>query len=81
MVKRGVPSVILVTERFTSLAKATRTGKGMPDLPTVVMPLNPQFYTGGDIERVTEALLGDIVNLIMPEARKADAAKASEAAK
>jgi hypothetical protein len=66
MVKRGVPTVILVTERFSALAKAVRTGRGMPDLPTVFMPLNPQFYQEGEVERVTESLVDAVVELVAP---------------
>lgn len=69
MIKLGVPSVILVTERFQALAKAVRTGKGMPDLPSLFMPLNPQFYPDGEVERVTEALIDDYVALIAPGMR------------
>ncbi len=36
--KRGLPSVVLVTERFTTLAKASMRGNGVPDAPMVVLP-------------------------------------------
>ena len=71
MIKLGIPSVILVTERFTALAKAVRTGRGRPDLPTVVMPLNPQFYAEGQIERATEGIIDSYVDLIAPECANA----------
>ena len=70
MIKQGIPSVLLVTERFTALAKAVRTGRGRPDLPTVVMPLNPQFYAEGQIERVTEGIIDSYVDLIAPGMRE-----------
>ena len=38
MVKDGIPSVVLVTERFTTLAKASMRGNGVPDAPMVVLP-------------------------------------------
>jgi len=58
-----------VTERFTALAKAVRTGRGAPDLPTVVMPLNPQFYAQGEIEKVTEGIIENYVDLVAPGMR------------
>jgi hypothetical protein len=70
MIRKGIPSVILVTERFTALAKAVRTGRGMPDLPSLFMPLNPQFYPDGEVERVTEQLIDDYVDLIAPGMRQ-----------
>ena len=33
-----MPSVVLVTERFTTLAKASMKGNGVPDAPMVVLP-------------------------------------------
>ena len=36
--KEGTPSVVLVTERFVTLAKASMRGNGVPDAPMVVLP-------------------------------------------
>jgi len=33
-----MPSVVLVTERFVTLAKASMRGNGVPDAPMVVLP-------------------------------------------
>jgi hypothetical protein len=76
MIKQGTPSVLLVTERFTGLAKAVRTGRGAPDLPTVVMPLNPQFYAEGQIEEATEAVIHGFIDLVAPAMRERSAAHA-----
>jgi len=38
VIKDGVPSVVLVTERFTTLAKASMRGNGLPGGPMVVLP-------------------------------------------
>ncbi len=38
MIKDGIPSVVLVTERFITLAKASMRGNGVPDAPMVVLP-------------------------------------------
>jgi hypothetical protein len=37
-VKQGIPSVLLVTQRFVTLAKASMKGNGVPDAPLVVLP-------------------------------------------
>ncbi len=38
LINSGMPSVVLVTERFTALAKASMRGNGVPDAPMVVLP-------------------------------------------
>jgi len=38
VIRDGIPSVVLVTERFTALAKASMRGNGVPDAPMVVLP-------------------------------------------
>ncbi|REF72007.1 hypothetical protein ATH84_101222 [Paracoccus versutus] len=40
----------------------------MPDLPTIVFPLNPQFYAEGEVARVTETIVETYVGLIAPGA-------------
>jgi hypothetical protein len=66
MIHRNVPTVMLLTERFVALAKAVASGKGMPDFPWVVMPMNPQFYVGDEIQRETLALVDGIAKLLAP---------------
>lgn len=36
--RRGIPTVLLATERFRELAEATRRSRGVPDAPAVVLP-------------------------------------------
>lgn len=55
-----------MTERFTALARMARTGRGMPDLPTIVFPLNPQFYAEGEVARVMESMIETYVGLVAP---------------
>ena len=38
LIKEGIPSVVLVTKRFTTLARASMKGNGVPDAPMVVLP-------------------------------------------
>ena len=55
-----MPSVVLVTERFTTLAKASMKGNGVPDAPMVVLPktelteyVEPDVVKGGAEEAVS----------------------------
>jgi hypothetical protein len=59
-----VPTAILVTERFTGLAKAVATGKGYPNLTAVLMPLNPQFYDPVELERITLSIVDNCAEVI-----------------
>ena len=58
MIKDGIPSVVLVTERFTALAKASMRGSGVPDAPMVVLPRT----------ELTEYVEPEIVRLVAQEA-------------
>ncbi len=58
MIKDGIPSVVLVTERFTTLAKASMRGNGVPDAPMVVLPRT----------ELTEYVEPEMVRLVAREA-------------
>ena len=53
-----MPSVVLVTERFTTLAKASMKGNGVPDAPMVVLPKT----------ELTEYVETDVVKSVAEEA-------------
>ncbi len=53
-----MPSVVLVTERFTTLAKASMRGNGVPDAPMVVLPKT----------ELTEYVEVDVVRSVAEEA-------------
>jgi len=53
-----MPSVVLVTERFTILAKASMRGNGVPDAPMVVLPKT----------ELTEYAEPDVVRTVAKEA-------------
>ena len=53
-----MPSVVLVTERFPPLAKASMRGNGVPDAPMVVLPKT----------ELTEYVEPDMVRSIAKEA-------------
>lgn len=52
LIEEGIPSVVLVTERFTTLAKSSMKGKGVPDAPMVVLPKTELTeYVGPEVVR------------------------------
>ena len=53
-----MPSVVLVTERFTNLAKASMRGNGVPGAPLVVLPKT----------ELTEYVEPDVVRTVAKEA-------------
>ena len=53
-----MPSVVLVTERFTILAKASMRGNGVPGAPMVVLPKT----------ELTEYVEPDVVRTVAKEA-------------
>ena len=59
-----MPSVVLVTERFTTLAKASMRGNGVPDAPMVVLPKTELTeYVGVDVVRsVSEEGVSSIIS-------------------
>ena len=58
LIKGGMPSVVLVTERFTTLAKASMRGNGVPNAPMVVLPKT----------ELTEYVEPDVVRSVAKEA-------------
>ena len=59
-----MPSVVLVTERFTTLAKASMRGNGVPDAPMVVLPKTELTeYVEADVGRsVAEEAVSSIIS-------------------
>ena len=65
-----MPSVVLVTERFTVLAKASMKGNGVPDAPMVVLPktelteyVEPDVVKGvaeEAVSRISKQLRGEV---------------------
>jgi len=58
LIKSGMPSVVLVTERFTTLAKGSMRGNGVPNAPMVVLPRT----------ELTEYVEPDVVRSVAKEA-------------
>jgi hypothetical protein len=56
LIRRGVPAVVLVTERFVALANATRRSNGVPDAPMIVLPRTESIeYSGEEAMEVAAA--------------------------
>ena len=70
-----MPSVVLVTERFTILAKASMRGNGVPDAPMVILPKTELTeYIEPDLVR---AVAKEAVDLIIAQLRGPENAKDS----
>ena len=45
----GVPTVVLVTEPFAAVARASAQARGLPELPIVVFPAGIEDMTAAEI--------------------------------
>jgi hypothetical protein len=70
--RKGVLSVLLVTERFVGLADSTRKSQGMPEAPMIVLPRSELVEYSGDEakEAAAETTLKDLLERFV-EARLA----------
>ena len=59
--KRGIPTVSIVTEAFTSLAKSAAKSYGYPDLPMVVVPHPFETLPREEVRRIADAKFEEIV--------------------
>ena len=70
-----MPSVVLVTERFTTLAKASMRGNGVSDAPMVVLPKTELTeYADPDTVR---AVAKEAVALIVAQLRESETTQAN----
>ena len=69
MMKRGVPSVVLVTERFTDLARTTLRSRGAPSAPMLVLPASELLEYGPKelLEATAEKCLEDALKMLGSE--------------
>jgi hypothetical protein len=61
--RRGVRSVLLVTERFLGLAETVRRTRGMVDAPYVVLPVTEATEYGDPVK--VDALLDQAVSEVI----------------
>lgn len=65
MRKQGIGTVVLITEAFEELARATLASRGVPDLPLVILPHETEVMSIEELRPVVErAVDGQIVPLI-----------------
>lgn len=68
--KRGIPAVLLVTERFRELAEAIRRSRGMPEAPEVVLPRTEETEYGDKdvMGAIAERALQQVLAIVAPGA-------------
>ena len=63
MQKEGIPTVSLITERFRKLADTTRRGRGLPDMPLVELPPNPDDLPEEELKRIAHRSLEEVLQV------------------
>lgn len=51
--------MVLITEAFEELAKATLSSRGVPDLPVVIFPHQTEVMTAEELRPVVERAVDD----------------------
>jgi hypothetical protein len=61
--QKGMPSTVLVTERFVNLANSTMKGRGMPGAPMVVLPRSEltEYTDKAAVESILEEAMSTVV--------------------
>ncbi len=59
--RRGIPSVVIVTEPFVNAAKATARSQGMADLQMVIVPHDYLIEDEHQIRAKLEPLVDEII--------------------
>lgn len=62
--RRGVPSVVIVTEPFVHAAEATARAQGMPDLAMVVVPHDYLVEDEAQVRVKLEPLVDQIISFL-----------------
>ncbi len=70
MVKRGLPTVILVNENFITETKVVAKSRGVPDLPYVVLPQNVAVLPKEELEAIARRIPEQIVAALLKPARR-----------
>ncbi|MDO8531536.1 MAG: hypothetical protein Q7T26_05115 [Dehalococcoidia bacterium] len=65
LTQRGVPAVALVTQRFLALAQAVARGKGVPNLPIVVLPPNVDYMSEAELGPVADTAFDEAVSKLV----------------
>lgn len=71
MVKRNIPTVVLITEAFLAEAHMITKANGVPSLPIIVLPHNVEFLSRREIEAITDKVCEEAVKLLTQPAKEA----------
>jgi hypothetical protein len=61
LVKRGIPAVVVITERFHAVAMATLRSQRMPESIVVEIKGNPEFVTDEELVNVSRKVTDEVV--------------------
>jgi hypothetical protein len=76
LIKRGIPSYVVVTDRFVGLAKASRRSNGVPDAPMIVLPITEDVEYSGEaaMQHAAELTLDGLVKAVAAAAQSKERA-------
>ena len=66
---RGLPTVVVTTERFNAVAKATLRSQRVPESIVIEIKGNPEFITDEELARVSQEVVEQIVERLTTEHR------------
>lgn len=64
-----------ITEQFAALAASVATGKGLPDLPLVVLPHGIEHFSEERIRALTDEAFGKVIAAVTVHEGEADRVK------
>ena len=66
---RGLPTVVVTTERFNAVAKATLRSQRVPESIAIEIKGNPEFITDEALAKVSQEVVEQIVERLTTEHR------------
>ena len=66
---RGLPTVVVTTERFNAVAKATLRSQRVPESIAIEIKGNPEFITDEELAKVSQEVVEQIVERLTTEHR------------
>ena len=71
MVKKGIPTVVLVNEQFLIEAQMIAKSYGVPSLRMIVLPHNIELLPSEEIEAITDKVCEEAIMLLTQPAKEA----------
>ena len=65
--KRGLPTVVVTTERFNAVAKATLRSQRVPESIVIEIKGNPEFISDEELAEVSQELVAQLVARLTTE--------------